>query len=153
MKKLLALILTLLILCSFAACSRKPLEFNAAYTYSDPDNRFEEPVLFFKKDGNFSFSDSNDGLRIRGTYVYDKEADQLKLTSTNGRYTLVLNVESKEVLRLVSFADAQGQQTLTLPDNAPFNIGDETMLPKEDAAPTQAAEPTRAAEPAATDPT
>ena len=128
MKKLFALVLSLLLLFAFASCSRKPLEFNAAYTYSDPDNKFEEPLLLFKKDGNFSFSDSNDNLRMRGTYVYNEETKQLTLTSANSRYTIVLDVESKEVLRLVSFTDAEGQKTLTIPENAPFNIGDETMM-------------------------
>lgn len=122
-KQILCALLAALLLFSFAACGRAPLQFNAAYTYSDPDNRFEEPALLFKDDGVFSFTDSNDGLRIRGTYVFDEEANQLKLSTENGRYSIVLSVKNKKELQLISFADAQGKVTLTIPENAIFNIG------------------------------
>ena len=122
-KQILCALLAALLLFSLAACGRAPLQFNASYTYSDPDNRFEEPALIFKDDGSFSFTDSNDGLRIRGTYVLDEEAGRLALGTENGRYSLMLSVKNKNELQLVSFSDAQGKVTLSIPENAIFNIG------------------------------
>lgn len=121
-RQILCVLLTMLLLCSFVGCSSAPVRFKGAYTYSDPANRYQEPTLLFNDDGGFSFTDSADNLRLRGTYVYDKETKQLTLTAGE-RYTMILTVMSKSELQLVSFTDAKGERSLSVPDNAIFNIG------------------------------